>query len=90
MGHKGDIEHTYTLNKWRLPPGLIEDARSAYKRSQEFLQIDSLIPKEKEIESVLKKRLLKVSGFSEEEIEDFLFKNPSDEELKRAIKNTYS
>jgi len=38
MGHKGDIENRYTTNKCRLPEGVIEDMREAYKRSQEYLQ----------------------------------------------------
>jgi hypothetical protein len=30
MGHKGDIEHTYTTNKGVLPPNVVEDMREAY------------------------------------------------------------
>jgi hypothetical protein len=32
MGHRGDIEHTYTLNK-RLPEDVIEKMRSAYRKA---------------------------------------------------------
>ena len=38
MGHKGDIEHTYTTNKNRLPPHILDDMREAYRKSQEHLQ----------------------------------------------------
>ena len=38
MGHKGDIEHRYTVNKRKLPDSVITDMRQAYERSQEFLQ----------------------------------------------------
>ncbi len=31
MGHKGNIEHQYTTNKYRLPKALIEDMRSKYE-----------------------------------------------------------
>ncbi len=30
MGHKGDIEHEYTVNKERLPSTLVESMRSKY------------------------------------------------------------
>jgi hypothetical protein len=36
-GHKGDIESRYSTNKGRLPPDMIEDIRSAYKRCERFL-----------------------------------------------------
>jgi hypothetical protein len=86
MGHKGDIEHTYTLNKGKLPPKIIEDMRQAYEKSQEFLQTETTTPKEKEIKILFKKELLKTSGFTEKEADEFMAKNPSDEELKQAIK----
>ncbi|MCX6655590.1 MAG: hypothetical protein NTY03_10810 [Candidatus Bathyarchaeota archaeon] len=30
MGHKGDIEHWYTLNKSRLPDEVVEDLRARW------------------------------------------------------------
>jgi len=30
MGHKGDIEHVYTMRKYRLPEDLLEDMRSRF------------------------------------------------------------
>ena len=38
MGHKGDIEHTYTLNKGMLPPSQIEEMRTAYQKCENLLQ----------------------------------------------------
>jgi len=38
MGHKGDIERTYTLNKLRLPPDVMEGIREAAKRVQKVIQ----------------------------------------------------
>jgi hypothetical protein len=86
MGHKVDIEHTYTLNKGKLPPNVIEDMRQAYQKSQEFLQTEAMTPKEKEIKDIFKKEFLRMAGFSEEEADKLMAKNPSDEELKRAIR----
>lgn len=37
MGHKGDIEAKYTVNKGKLPTELMEDMRAAYLRSEEYL-----------------------------------------------------
>ncbi|MBX8642754.1 MAG: site-specific integrase, partial [Thermoplasmata archaeon] len=38
MGHKGDIEHIYTLNKNHLRPDLIEQMRDGYKAALPFLE----------------------------------------------------
>ncbi|MCL4518687.1 MAG: site-specific integrase, partial [Thaumarchaeota archaeon] len=38
MGHKGDIEARYTVNKSQLPEEMIEDMRASFKRSVSFLQ----------------------------------------------------
>jgi integrase len=38
MGHKGDIEARYTTNKGRLPENLVEDMRSAFAASTEYLE----------------------------------------------------
>jgi hypothetical protein len=35
MGHKGDVEHKYTLNKGRLPEDLIEKMREAFASASE-------------------------------------------------------
>jgi hypothetical protein len=35
MGHKGDMEHKYTLNKGRLPEDLIEKMREAFASASE-------------------------------------------------------
>ena len=41
MGHKGSIEARYTTNKGILPNALVEEMRSAFKRSQEFLDLET-------------------------------------------------
>ena len=40
MGHKGDIEHRYTVNKHMLPEDLVEDMRTSYERSLRFLETE--------------------------------------------------
>ncbi len=40
MGHKGIIEAKYTTNKDVLPEALINEMREAFKRSEEFLDLE--------------------------------------------------
>ncbi len=47
-GHKGDIEHVYTLHKG-IPKGLIEDMRQAYAKAEPYLSTVFLREQGKEI-----------------------------------------
>jgi hypothetical protein len=59
MGHKGDIEHEYTLNKCLLPSELLGDMRAAYRRSQQLLVTESFgHGGEEDISVAFKKELL--------------------------------
>ena len=70
MGHKGDIEHTYTVNKG-LPQDVIEKMRESYQKAAE----KCLVTAKKEtvsqetIVSTFNKQFLQMAGYSEEEIE---------------------
>ena len=71
MGHKGDIEHRYTLNKSRLGGEVVEDLREAYRRSQEYLQTSrSESDSEERLRDSFRKQLLLVAGFKPEEVEE--------------------
>ena len=67
MGHKGDIEHVYTMNKGRLPDDLIIQMRQSYEKTLPYLQTITQPVQEKSKEDFLKD-VLKVFEFSEEEI----------------------
>ena len=70
MGHKGDIEHRYTLNKGRLPGEVVEDLREAYRRGQEYLQTGrSESDSEERLRDSFRKQLLAVAGFKPEEVD---------------------
>jgi hypothetical protein len=86
MGHKGDIENRYTTNKHRLPDSVIEDMREAYKRSQDYLQTTKPEAREDEINQALKKQLLAVAGFSEEEVAKQDLAKMSNEELHNLVR----
>jgi hypothetical protein len=48
MGHKGSMEAKYTTNKGMLPVELIEEMKQAFRRSEEFLDLEIRTePKEK-------------------------------------------
>jgi len=40
MGHRGDVEHVYTTNKYRLPPQLLEDMREKFSAAVKFLETE--------------------------------------------------
>ncbi len=54
MGHKGSIEGKYTTNKGILPKILLDEMRDAFKRSEEFLDLEKTTedPLEKQKEEV--------------------------------------
>lgn len=71
MGHKGDIEHRYTLNKGRLPEDLVEKMRAAFaKAAEKYLvtttnrnvTIDT-------IKAQFNKQFLEIAGYGTEEID---------------------
>jgi integrase len=87
MGHKGDIENRYTTNKQRLPESVIEDMRSAYERSQEFLQTKQKEEaSEKKLRDSFRKQLLLVAGFSQEELDKKDLSSISDEEFQSIVR----
>ena len=59
MGHKGTIEAKYTTNKRVLLEALIREMREAFKRSEEFLDLeikeDPLLKQREEIQKAVEK-----------------------------------
>ncbi len=51
MGHKGTIEAKYTTNKGILPETLVREMQNAYKRSEEFLDLDLVVVTENKLET---------------------------------------
>ena len=67
MGHKGDIEHRYTLNRQRLPETILQDIWQRYAQSQKFLQT-TIGTDDEDLMRDLKTRILMMSGYSAEEV----------------------
>lgn len=82
MGHVGDIEHVYTLNK-RLSSKLIEEMRKAYQKAQRYLQTTETEAKE-DVMSMLRRQLLLVAGFKPDEIKEEHL-GLSDEEFQELV-----
>jgi len=85
MGHKGDIENRYTTNKHRLPPPLLEDMRSAYKRSQKYLQTEEPSGTD-DLKLQFRQQLLIVAGYSEDEVAKVELEKLSDDDLRGMVR----
>jgi len=85
MGHKGDIEARYSTNK-RLPPDIIEQMREAYKKCQKYLITELPQLEESNINEIIKKQMLLIAGFKEEEIEKMNISEMSNEEITQKIR----
>ena len=86
MGHVGDIEHRYTLNKGRLSEDLIESMRSAYEKSERFLETERKGLTEDEVENKFRTQLLLMAGFTEGEIQEKNLLNLTSEEITRLVR----
>ncbi|MGI0016835.1 MAG: site-specific integrase, partial [Nitrososphaera sp.] len=72
MGHKGDMEHRYTLNKGRLPEDLIEKMRVAFaKASERYVVTTSKRNGDTQdiVRSEMNKLVLEMAEFEPEEID---------------------
>jgi hypothetical protein len=84
MGHKGDIEQLYTLNKHVLPADLLEEMREAYRKSQRFLQTAEASGKrEEDINLAFKRELLLIAGYRQEELSSLNLVKMDDDEIHR-------
>lgn len=87
MGHKGDIEHTYTTNRHTLPSKVVEDMRAGYSRAQKYLESESAVSEGQDLRVETRKQLLLASGFTDEEVEKMGdIASISNQELHEAIK----
>ncbi len=87
MGHKGDIEARYSTNKGRLPPDMIEEMRTSYKRCEQYLQTEkSGISSEDDIKRTFKEQFLLVAGYRKEEIEKMDLDSVGNEEIQQMVR----
>ncbi|MCL4343569.1 MAG: site-specific integrase [Nitrososphaerota archaeon] len=87
MGHKGDIENRYTTNKHRLPEELIEEMRESFRKSSDLLQtFKKEALDQAQVEAELKRQLLKISGYTDEEIDALDISNMNDKDIQKMIR----
>ena len=70
MGHIGDIEHVYTLNKGELPEDMLEGMRQAYAKAAESHLATVVQPSisKDEVVGTARAEALKMFGYTDEEI----------------------
>lgn len=88
MGHKGDIEHTYTLNK-RLPDDVIEKMRGAYRKAADKHLITLNRGNSMDaVKSQMNLQFLLVGGLTKEEIDakQLDLANLATEDIDRLVK----
>jgi integrase len=88
MGHKGDIEHTYTVNKG-VSQDVIEKMREAYARaSEKYLETSKKEKGTDEMLARVNRQFLTMIGYSEKEVEALGdLSQKSEEEMQRLIKD---
>jgi len=86
MGHKGDIEHRYTVNRRNLPYEVVEDMREAFKKSQRYLSSEEIGEDSEELREKTYRQLLILAGFTDKEIDEQRLLDLTDEELAARMK----
>ena len=86
MGHRGDIEHTYTVNK-SLPQDTIEMMRDAYARSADkFLVTTAAANSRDDVATKVRRQMLLTVGYSQEETEKLGLAEASEEQMQDLLK----
>ena len=85
MGHTGDISARYSTNKV-LPKDIIDMMRECYKKCQKYLTTE--VPETSEDDMVLfvRRSMLAMAGFSQDEISTMDLSSMTDEEINNRIR----
>lgn len=86
MGHKGDIEARYSVNKGVLPQEMERDMKDSYRKSLRFLQTTATGGSEDDQRADFKKLVATAVGFRSDEIAKMDFGIMSDAELQGLVK----
>lgn len=82
MGHKGDIEETYTKRE-----GKIDEGRDQYAKCLKFLETDQKGMSEEDIDRKFRLQLLMMAGFNEAEIKDKNLLDMNQEEITKLARD---
>ena len=86
MGHKGDIEARYSTNK-RLPPDMIEEMRSSYKKCTKYLETRASEPSENEAKTYFQQQLLLAVGYKQDEIDHMQLGELDNETFQKLLRD---
>lgn len=86
MGHKGNIEATYTVNKG-LSEETQEEMREAYAKAAAKYLSTSGREEKRDIRTELARQLLLISGFKPEEVDSIDLGKMKDEEIQEAVRH---
>ncbi len=84
MGHRGDIEHVYTVHKV-LPPSVVEEMRAAYARSCKFLETQNLDTTNPALESV--RLMMMANGWTGSDVDKIDLSSKTTEELAALLRS---
>jgi len=85
MGHTGDISARYSTNKV-LPPDTIEAMRETYRKCEKYITTEIRESNENDLAKIVRKSMLMLAGFKEEEIGKMDLDSMTDEEIAQKIK----
>ncbi len=85
MGHKGDIEHRYTLNRHTLPADVIEDMRASFDRAQKYLLTKPFSGGD-DVATQVKRQMLLTVGYKQGELEKVALAEMGDEQIQDLVK----
>jgi len=87
MGHKGDMEATYTVNK-QLSEDVIEKMREAYAKAAEkyLMTVKKETVTKETIVKTFNEQFLRMAGYSDEEIDQLDLESLSPQEIQDLIK----
>ena len=85
MGHTGDISARYSTNKV-LPKDIIDMMRECYKKCQRYLTTETSETSEDDMVLFVRKSMLSMAGFSQDEISKMDLPSMADEDINSKIR----
>jgi len=85
MGHKGDMEQRYTLNKHRLPKTVLEDMRAGYAKACQFLETWHKPVGEDHTYRLLR-LTFQMAGYDESELKSLDIMNKTDDQIAALLR----
>src|SRR2546422_1691013 len=85
MGHKGDIQHVYSLHK-KIPPDAVESIRRGYRAALDFVQTTKSVDRETELKGLFRREILRLAGVPQGELDAMDVDTLSDAEVQKIVR----